>query len=101
MKNAENDEKHSMIWGMFMSVALESAVFMGKNYSDKCHSITNTRDLTLKPMFDISEKFVRGVSWSHVTTVPKRKSHRVLDLDLSLNTEVNIWKGRKENGGTK
>ena len=39
---AENDEKHSMIWGMFMSVTLESAVFMGKNYSDKWHSIKNT-----------------------------------------------------------
>ena len=44
---------------------------------------------------------VRGVSWSDVTTVPKRKSHRVLDLDLSLSAEVNIRKGWKENGGTK
>ena len=43
---------------MFMSVTLESAVFMGKNYSDNCHSITNTKDLTLKQMFDISEKLV-------------------------------------------
>ena len=24
------EEKHSMIWGMFMSVTLESAVFMGR-----------------------------------------------------------------------
>ena len=44
---------------------------------------------------------VRGVSWSEVATVPKRKSHRGLDLDLSLNSEKNIWKGWKENGGTK
>ena len=44
---------------------------------------------------------VRGVSWSEVTTVPKRKSHRGLDLDLSLNSEVNIRKGWKEKGGTK
>ena len=44
---------------------------------------------------------VRGVSWSEVATVPKRKSHRGLDLDLSLNSEVNIWKGWKENSGTK
>ena len=44
---------------------------------------------------------VRGVSWSEVATVPKRKSHRGLDLDLSLNSEVNIRKGWKENGGTK
>ena len=34
MNVTENDEKHSVIWGMFMSVTLESAVFMGKNYSD-------------------------------------------------------------------
>ena len=45
--------------------------------------------------------YVRGVSWSEVATVPKRKSHRGLDLDLSLNSEVNIWKGWKENGGMK
>ena len=45
--------------------------------------------------------FVRGVSWSEVATVPKRKSHRGLDLDLSLNSEVNIRKGWKENSGMK
>ena len=44
---------------------------------------------------------LRGVSWSEVATVPKRKSHRGLDLDLSLNSEVNIRKGWKENSGTK
>ena len=37
-----------------MSVTLESAVFMGKNHLDNCHSITNTKDL----MFDISARFV-------------------------------------------
>ena len=41
-----------------MSVTLESAVFMGKNYLDNCHSITNTKDLTLKQMFDISTRLV-------------------------------------------
>ena len=54
----ENGEKHSMIWGMFMAVTMESAVFMGKNYHNKCHSIVNTTDLTLKQMFDISAKLV-------------------------------------------
>ena len=54
----ENDEKHSMIWGMFMSVTMESAVFMGKNYVDNCLSIANTKDLTLKQMFDISTRLV-------------------------------------------
>ena len=44
---------------------------------------------------------VRGVSWSEVATVPKRKSHRGLDLNLSWNSEKNIWKGWKKSGGTK
>ena len=56
MNVTEDSEKHSVIWGMFMSVTFESAVFMGKNYLDNCHSITNTKDLTMKQMFDISEK---------------------------------------------
>ena len=49
----------------------------------------------------LDSESVRGVSWSEVATVPKRKSHRGLDLDLSLNSEVNIRKGWKENGGMK
>ena len=44
---------------------------------------------------------VRGVSWSEVATVPKRKSHRELDLNLSWNSEEDIWKGWKKSGGTK
>ena len=43
---------------MFMSVTLESAVLMGKNYLDNCHSIKNRKDLTLKQMFDISARSV-------------------------------------------
>ena len=58
MKVKEDGEKHSMIWGMFMSVTMESAVFMGKNYLNNCHSIANTKDLTLKQMFDISTRLV-------------------------------------------
>ena len=54
----KTEEKHSMVWRMFMIVTLESAVFMGKNYLDNCHSIANTKDLTLKQMFDISARFV-------------------------------------------
>ena len=41
-----------------MSVTLESAVFMAKNYSDNWHSIKNTKDFTMKQMFDISSKLV-------------------------------------------
>ena len=41
-----------------MSVTRESAVFMGKNYMDKCHSITNSKDLSMKQMFDKASKLV-------------------------------------------
>ena len=58
MNVTEKGEKHSMVWGMFMSATLESAVFKGKNYLDNCHSITNTKDLTLKQMFDVSARLV-------------------------------------------
>ena len=44
----EHAEKHSMIWGMFMTVTMESAVFMVRNYLNNCQSFVNTTDLTLK-----------------------------------------------------
>ena len=31
---------------------------MGKNYLDNCHSIANTKDLTMKQMIDVSTIFV-------------------------------------------
>ena len=54
----EDGGKHSMIWKMFMTVMMESAVFMGKNYLNNFQSIVNTTDLTLKQMFDISTRLV-------------------------------------------
>ena len=44
----EDGEKHSMIWGMFMTVTMEAAGVMGKNYLNNCQSIANTTDLSLK-----------------------------------------------------
>ena len=41
-----------------MSSTLRASVFMVKNYSDNWHSIKNTEDLTMKQMFDISEKLI-------------------------------------------
>ena len=35
----ENNEKHSVIWWMFMPSTLQASVFMGENYSDNWHSI--------------------------------------------------------------
>ena len=58
MNVTEDSGKHSVIWGMFMSSTWESSVFMGKNYSDNWHCIKNTKDLTMRQMFDISAKLV-------------------------------------------
>ena len=42
-----------------MSSALETSVFMGKKYLEILHSIKHTgKDLTMKQMFDISEKLI-------------------------------------------
>ena len=58
-KDATKDsDKQSVIWRMFMSSTLQASVFMVKNYSDNLHSIKNTEDLTMKQMFDISEKLI-------------------------------------------
>ena len=59
-KDATQDSnKHCLIWRTFMSSTLEASVFMRKNYSDNVHSIKNTeKDLTMKQMFDISEKLI-------------------------------------------
>ena len=54
----EDNEEHSVIWGMFMSSTLQASVFMVKHYSDNWHSIKNTEDLTMKLMFHISAKLV-------------------------------------------
>ena len=43
---------------MFTAETMESAVFMGKNYQNICHSIVNTTNLTLKRMIDIFTKLV-------------------------------------------
>ena len=55
----QDSNKQFLVWSMFMSSTLQASVFMGKNYSDNWHSIKNTgKDLTMKQMFDISEKLV-------------------------------------------
>ena len=71
----KDSAKHSVIWEMFMSSTLQASVFMRKNYSDNWHSIKNTEDLTMKQMFDISEKLitehadeiygVKTINWEH------------------------------------
>ena len=41
-----------------MAATMNAATFMGKNFMDNENSIENSTDLTLKKMFDISEKSV-------------------------------------------
>ena len=44
-KDAMQDiDKHSLIWGLFMSSTLEASVFMGKNYSENLHFIKKYRE---------------------------------------------------------
>ena len=112
MNVMEDGEKHSVIWGMFMSVTCESAVFMGKNYSDNRHSIKSTKDLTMKQMFDISAKLVSeqdevyGVktinwedsSWKHLSLVGGEK---VISLSHTKGSRifrfrVMPWKDERE-----
>ena len=46
-----------------MAVTMESAVFMGKNYLNNCHSIANTKDLTLKQMLGESFMETSVINW--------------------------------------
>ena len=55
---ADSGEEHSIIWGMLMAATMNAATFMGKNFSCNQNFIMNSRDLTLKHMFDITAKLV-------------------------------------------
>ena len=55
---ADSGEEHSIIWRMFTAATMNAATFMGKNFMDTQNSIVNSRDLTLKQMFDITLKLV-------------------------------------------
>ena len=83
-------DKRSLIRGLFMSSTLEALVFMGRNFSEKLHSVENTgNNFTLQQMFDISEKLIVGQSdeiygvntidwddssWKHSSLVMKKSS---------------------------
>ena len=68
---ADSGEEHSMIWGMFMAATMNAATFMGKNFVEIQNSTMNSKDLTLKHMFDITSKLVaRGMG------SPRRANNR-------------------------
>ena len=51
-----------------MAATMNAATFMGKNFVDIQNSIMNSRDLTLKHMFDITLKLVSEQEESMVWT---------------------------------
>ena len=55
---ADSGEEHSIIWGIIMTATMNATTFVGKNFMDNENSIMNSRDLTLKHMFDITLKLV-------------------------------------------
>ena len=55
---ADSGEEYSIIWGIFMAATMNAATFMGKNFVDTQNLIMNSKDLTLKQMFDITLKLV-------------------------------------------
>ena len=65
-----------------MAATMNAATFMGKNFSGIQNSIMNSRDLTLKKMFDISEKLVS--EQEEINNVDKnfRKKHSWKQLSL-------------------
>ena len=59
----QDSNKHSLIWRMFMSSTLQASVFVGKEHSENLRSIKKTgNNLTMKQIFDISEKLIAGQS---------------------------------------
>ena len=86
-KDATKDgEKRSLIWKMFMSSTLRASVVMEKNYSDNWHPIKNTEDLTMKQMFDISEKLISEQSDEiyGVKQLTGKNLHRSICLGLVM-----------------
>ena len=57
---AESGEEHSIIRGMFMAATLNTATFMGKNFSTIQSIVKNYEDLTLKQMFDVTAQLVNN-----------------------------------------
>ena len=106
-KDAMQDIDKRSIICFFMSSTLEASVFMRKNYSENSHSIKNTgKDLTLKQMFDISEKLIAeqsdeiyGVntinwsdsSWKHLSLV---NDEEVISLSLYVFSDSVLCLGK-------
>ena len=65
-----------------MAATMNTATFMGKNLLDNDKSIKNSTDLTLKKMFDISEKLVSEQEEIHNLDKIYWKNHSWKQLSL-------------------
>ena len=96
-----------------MSSTLQVCVFTEKNYSDNLHSFKNTEDLTMKQMFDISEKLITEQSdvIYGISTLPGNTLHGSIlslvgdeEVISLLHTKVYVfsdsvflpWKGERK-----
>ena len=92
---ADYGEEHSIIWGMFMAATMNAATFMGKNFMDNQNSIMNSKDLTLKKMFDISEKLVSEQEEIHNVDKIHWKNHSWKQLSLiGDETVINLQRAK-------
>ena len=86
--------KHSLILRMFMSSTLEASVFMGKEYSENLRSIKNTgNNLTIKQMFDISEKLIIEQSdeiYGHGVQLIRKTLHGNIYLWLVMKQVISL-----------
>ena len=55
---AESCIEHSIIWRIFKATTLNTATFMGKNFSTNQSVVKNHESLTLKQMFDVTAKLL-------------------------------------------
>ena len=78
-----------------MAATMNAATFTGKNFIDHENSIKNSTDLTLKKMFDISEKLVS--EQEEINSVDKTywKNHSWKQLSLiGDETVINLQRAR-------
>ena len=81
------DQSSKDAWGIFLSSTLEASVFMVKNYLEILHSIKTTgKDLTMKQMFDLSEKLIA------------EQSDEIYGVN-TINWSDSAWKHLSLNGG--
>ena len=54
----EDFDENSSMWGLFVSVTLNAAVHLGKDYLENLHSTKNQPQRTVKQLFDVTKKLI-------------------------------------------